>query len=198
MNYVIINGSYRKKGNTFSLVDSLIKGIKQSDSKAKLEIINLIDQKVEFCKGCTACFKVDGKDLGTCVQKDGFDKILRSMLECDRLVFATPIYEANITARLKRFCERSMPLFYSTKTFPKPRNKKVKGKKGLVVMSSGAGFPFNIIFGLTKQPAKILSFFLKSSTCSSVKKLPAGGFANKKSQEKFINKAFKLGLEFGQ
>lgn len=200
MNYVIINGSYRKKGDTFSLVDSLIKGIKESDSKAKLNIINLVDQKVEFCKGCLACFKNDGKDIDKCIQKDGVDKILRSMLDCDRLVYATPIYEMNITARLKRFCERTMPLFYknNAKGFPKPRNEKIKEKKGLVIMSSGVPYPFNLIFGVTKMPARILSYFLKSFKCGNVKRLTAGGLANSKAREKFMKKAFNLGLEFGK
>lgn len=199
MNYVIINGSYHKNGDISALIDNLTKGIKESDDKADINLVNLIDIDFEFCKACMNCNKNDGNELGICIQKDGVENILRSMLRCDRLVYATPIHELDMTARLKKFLERSMPILSKGKGFPNFRNKQDADKKGITILSSGAPYPINLIFGITKQPAKLLKYFLKAFKCKKIKTLHAGGIrASGKTREKFFNKAFNLGIEFGK
>ncbi len=200
MNYVIINGSYHKNGDISSLINNLIKGVKKSDKNANIEFIELIDKEIEFCKGCGNCNNNDGNDLGKCVQNDGVENILRSMLLCDRLVYATPIHQLDMTARLKKLNERSMPvLCKGGKGFPNFRNKQDVNKKGLTILSSGAPYPLNFIFGITKHPAKILNYFLKAFKCKKTKTLHAGGIrGSRNGREKFFNKIFKLGIEFGK
>ncbi len=70
---------------------------------AEVELFQLKDFKINFCKGCTkTCHKT-----GECHQKDDdFAKILGGMLDADGVVFATPNYMFSITAQLKALLDR--------------------------------------------------------------------------------------------
>jgi len=83
-----------------------------------------------------------------------------SPIKADILVYASPIYQFTITALFKKFNERTMPVLFRSKKspFPQPRNKIKKGKKGVVLLSTGAPFPFNVLFGMTKYAKKFFSY----------------------------------------
>ncbi|MGL5328428.1 MAG: flavodoxin family protein, partial [Peptostreptococcaceae bacterium] len=53
---VLINSSNRKK-NTYSLLSSIEKLLKEHNFQT--EIINLGDYKIDFCKGCEVCVLQD-------------------------------------------------------------------------------------------------------------------------------------------
>jgi len=81
---------------------------------------------------------------------------------------------------------------------PRPRNPMNKGKKGLVIVSTGAPFPFNVIMGFTRHAVKMLSATCKFCGCSRVLALKAGGMErDPKSKERFIREAFSLGIKLG-
>jgi multimeric flavodoxin WrbA len=196
MNITIINGTYHKDGVISSLIDSFINGVKKINDKANINIYNLIDIDTKFCKGCSSCNKNDGKTIGECSIKDGTEKILQNMLDSDLLVYACPIYEYSITAIMKRFMERSMPLLLPGKGIPKYRNKIRKNKNGIIILSSGAPTPINKLMGMTKYPLMILKWFTRAFACNKIFKIIAGGMhGSNKTKRKYLNESYNLGMK---
>ena len=101
MKIVILMGSPNPNGSTSILADSFIKGAEESGHK--VEQINVCQLNVNPCIGCVAC----GYE-GDCVQNDDNDHIRKTLLSCDMVVFATPLYYYGMSAQLKavvdRFC----------------------------------------------------------------------------------------------
>ena len=55
MKIVAINGGPRKKCNTAKLLDSFIKGVKDTDSDIEVVTYNLYDYLYTGCRSCFAC-----------------------------------------------------------------------------------------------------------------------------------------------
>lgn len=192
MKVVIINGSYHRKGMTSALIESFVKGIRHN-KKAKIRHYFLIDIDFGFCEGCYKCI-MDNSKIGKCPMDDNIGDILQQMREADLLVFASPIYEFGPTAIMKKFFERSLPLLGFSSGPPKPRNPLVKGKKGVVILSSGAPFPFNYLLRMTSYPSRVMRFFLKAAGCSKIYRIYAGGMESKETYyKKYTTKAYRLG-----
>ena len=101
MKIVVLQGSPNKNGSTNILVEEFSRGAKESGHT--VQSLDLTDLNVTPCTGCVAC----GYE-GLCVQKDDNQKIKKSVLEADMIVFATPLYYYGMSAQLKtvidRFC----------------------------------------------------------------------------------------------
>jgi multimeric flavodoxin WrbA len=195
MKAVIIQGSYRDC-NTKALVDGFSEGLKDKNPKARIELIDLRRAKVEFCTGCMKCAKTSGR-IGKCVIKDEMGKIMPKMLDCDILVWATPIYELGPTALMKRFMERNLPITAPTGGFPRGRNPIRNDKVGVILMVSGCPYPINIMLGFTRYPRKILGWLSRIWSCGKVKALYAGAMEDSKQYERWKKKAYELGYGLG-
>ena len=121
------------------------------------------------------------------------DQILEDLLQSDIVVLATPIYELGPTALMKRFIERSMPILYFGQRGPVARNKTRKGKIGLVLVSSAAPYPLNILTGITKYPVSILSQLCKGFGCQKVKNIKAAGMQFDKFRHKYLKEVYEVG-----
>lgn len=183
-----------------SLVESFQKGLKSANPQAEIRVIDLLNYPVEFCKGCSdICAKADQASIGGCVTKDGMADALKEMIDCDCLVFATPIYCMLPTALFKKFMERCLPLLYYTETGPRSRNQKRKGKKALIITSTGAPYLIDVIFGLSKASIKILSRMANVAGCSKVLSVKAGGMeSSPKLKEKFLKQAYDMGIRLAK
>ncbi len=100
MKVIAFNGSPRKKGNTQSLLETVLKGAQSKGAETRL--INLNELNIKGCQGCEAC----KKDLGNCVQKDDLSPLLREMAECDAIVLGTPVYYYQVTSQFKALVDR--------------------------------------------------------------------------------------------
>lgn len=99
MKFLAIVGSARSGGNTDLLTDAFLKGIAEyGHSSTK---IHLGETKIAPCLGCNSC-----TTSGTCVQHDGMQQLLPAFLDCDVVVFATPVYFWGISAQLKAVIDR--------------------------------------------------------------------------------------------
>ena len=101
MKVIGINGSARKNGNTSLIIgkvfDELIKEGIETD------LIQLADYEIEPCRGCFAC---EGR--GNCVyQNDSFCMIFSRIVEADGIILGSPVYSADVSAKMKAFLERS-------------------------------------------------------------------------------------------
>jgi len=124
MKILALNGSARKRGNTDILIDQILKGSKEKGHTG--EKLYLYDYEILPCRDCRDCKKGDY----VCTLNDGMKKIHRKMEKADLIIFGTPNYWNGPTAKMKLLIDRMRP-FVS--------NRKLKGKKWIVVSPSAEG-----------------------------------------------------------
>lgn len=106
MKILAIQGSPRPKtSNTEILLQQFLKGARSQG--AETETIYLKEKEIRFCVGCFTCWT---KTPGMCVFKDDMPELLEKVRDCNVLVYATPLYNYNVTSLLKAFQERLLPL----------------------------------------------------------------------------------------
>lgn len=64
--------------------------------------------KIKPCTGCGECIMNDGR----CVINDSMQPIYDKLMAADTLIIGSPTYYMDISGAIKRFIERSMPIFY--------------------------------------------------------------------------------------
>ena len=101
MKIVILMGSPNRKGSTAMLVGHFVNGA--SEAGHDCEVVDVCHMDIHPCTGCGRC----GYE-GPCVQKDDMQAVRAKLLQCDMVVFATPLYYYGMSAQLKmvvdRFC----------------------------------------------------------------------------------------------
>jgi len=102
MKVVAINGSPRKKGNTFSLISHVFAELKAEGIKT--EVIQMADKKIRGCRSCFGCF---AKRNQRCARRDDFNGILEKMLEADGILLGSPTYLAGVTPEIKAVLDRA-------------------------------------------------------------------------------------------
>ena len=106
MKVLAILGSHRpNKSNTGIILQEFLKG--SSSQGANVETICLKEKNINFCIGCNTCWM---ETPGVCIFKDDMSELLDKVIECDILIYATPLYNYNMTSLLKCFQERLHPL----------------------------------------------------------------------------------------
>ena len=103
---IFINGSPRKKWNTFKALESAMKGAQ--DAGAECELVNLYDIDFKGCKSCFACKIKNSKTNGVCALKDDLRPILERCREADVIVLGSPVYYSYPTGEIRSFMERLM------------------------------------------------------------------------------------------
>lgn len=100
MKVIGINGSARKDGNTAIIIGKIFDEL--SNDGIVTELIQLADYDIQPCRGCFAC-----KGRGNCVfPTDGFVDIFSRMVEADGIILGSPVYSADVSAKMKAFLER--------------------------------------------------------------------------------------------
>jgi len=124
MNILALIGSPRKGGNTDILVDQLLKGCQRNGHTG--EKLYLYDYEISPCIDCRFC---KTKNY-SCAILDDMRKIYLRMQMADLIIFGTPVYWYGPTGKMKLLIDRMRPFI---------ANKKLQGKKGLVVVPSEEG-----------------------------------------------------------
>jgi multimeric flavodoxin WrbA len=145
MKVIALNASPRGEGQskTRMMLDSLVQGMR--DGGAEVEVVHLRDKKVNHCIGCYTCWT---KTPGVCVHKDDMTlELLPRWIQADLAVYATPLYHYTVTASLKAFIERTLPM---VEPFILERNGRsshpLRGRLPKAVVLSVAGFPEMSVF----------------------------------------------------
>ena len=103
-NILIVNSTFRKKGNSEILAAEFERGAVDGGNIVKT--INLRDIELKYCIGCLSCQKT-----GKCVLNDDVGALLPLFAAADVLVFATPVYYYSVSGQLKTMIDRINPLF---------------------------------------------------------------------------------------
>ncbi len=99
-----VNGSPRKNGNTFILLNHVIDSIKAEYSDVECEVLETAPLKLEGCNACRACFKtLDMK----CIIKDDLNMIVEKMVEADVIILGSPTYFADVSSDMKAIIDRA-------------------------------------------------------------------------------------------
>ena len=104
MKVLLINGSPREHGNTYTALHEMVKIFEGENIET--EIVHIGEKAIRGCVACQNCRK-----NGKCIYDDEVNELASKFEECDGLVVGSPVYYASANATLVSFLTR---LFYST------------------------------------------------------------------------------------
>jgi multimeric flavodoxin WrbA len=100
MHVIAFNGSPRKKGNTSTIIHTILE--EAASTGAETTDVHLHSLNMKGCQGCLSC----KTKLGVCAQKDDLFPHLEAIKSCDAIIYGTPIYMFRITGQMKLFVDR--------------------------------------------------------------------------------------------
>ena len=104
-------GSPKVKGHCAKLLKKALEGAESKGAVTKR--YDLIKLNIKYCMGCNTCYLNNPELLvGKCSLKDDMAAILEEYVKADGYIFASPVYDANVTALMKTFLERTIALSY--------------------------------------------------------------------------------------
>ncbi|MCE9614764.1 MAG: flavodoxin family protein [Lentisphaerae bacterium] len=103
MRIVAFNGSPRKDGNTFCLINHALRALQAEGIET--EIVQVGGNLIHGCMACYQCFE---KKNFRCVQnKDIVNECIEKMRQADGIILASPTYFADVTPELKALIDRA-------------------------------------------------------------------------------------------
>ncbi len=103
----ILKASPRKKGNTYSLLEPVVKKLEEGGCRCRE--FDLYEMEILPCLACRGC----QQDWSTanCVRRDDMGPVFEAVMESDLIIFASPIYAWYCTAPLKAAMDRMVYAF---------------------------------------------------------------------------------------
>ncbi len=102
MRVVVLHGSPKRGGNSDTLAEEFVKGVKQTGDVEVIDFI-LNDMDISPCQGCESCMTSEGHK---CVIDDDMHQIYSVFADADIVVWATPMYWGYMTAQMKIALDR--------------------------------------------------------------------------------------------
>ncbi len=103
MKVVAFNGSGRKDGNTFLLLQIALKELKAEGIET--ELVQMAGAPIQ---GCASCFKcMEKKNMKCAITQDPFNGYFEKISAADGLLLGSPVYFSDITAGMKALIERA-------------------------------------------------------------------------------------------
>lgn len=124
MKILALVGSPRKRGNTDLLVEAVLRGSRAVGHVT--EKLYLYDYAISLCVDCRGCKKGNY----VCCLNDEMQQIYPLLEWADVIVFGTPLYWYGSSGKMKLLVDRLRPFV---------ENKKLKGKRAVVVVPSAEG-----------------------------------------------------------
>ena len=101
MKALAINGSPRKEGNTFAMLNTVLDVLAKGG--AETELYQAGGREVKGCLACNAC----GKNKGRCITDDWVNELYPKMKEADAIIIGSPTYFSDLTAETKALIDRT-------------------------------------------------------------------------------------------
>jgi NAD(P)H-dependent FMN reductase len=118
MQILVISGSRDRQGKTAQAINSILKGV--SKAGAKSEVVFLTELKLERCRQCNP----DGwgicRSEHRCIIEDDFDSIVNKIKSADLVVFANPVYFADLSESMRGFLDRLRRTRFMVGSVPVP------------------------------------------------------------------------------
>jgi len=102
MKVVAINGSPRKKGNTWEALNKVLDELKEKG--VKTELLQLGGKNVRGCIACYKCF--DKKDRKCHGPKDDMNEFIEAIEKADGVLIGSPTYFAAVSTEVKALIDR--------------------------------------------------------------------------------------------
>lgn len=102
MKTLVLKASPRKEGNTATLADRVVAGLKAGGEMDVTEF-SLHDLGLRPCQACDACVR---PPYAGCVMDDGYRDVYPVFREADLVVLAAPVYWWHLCAQAKTFVDR--------------------------------------------------------------------------------------------
>jgi len=106
-----INGSARRYGNTYRLLEVAMLGAQEAGAETRL--LHLYDYRINPCRGCYSDSRLECRYPKECPFYEGaddFKRIANELLEADALIIATPVYWFNASGAVKNLVDRMTAL----------------------------------------------------------------------------------------
>jgi multimeric flavodoxin WrbA len=121
---LVLEGSPREKGNTALVADWVLDGLGRG---FEVERIRVADLDINGCRECGTCWKTKGE--AGCAQEDAMIDIYDKVLDCDLLVFTSPIFCWSVSGQLKTATDRLLALMFGENM--------LKGKRLALILTAG-------------------------------------------------------------
>ena len=103
MKVVAFNGSPRKDGNTFILINYVFRELEKEGIET--ELVQLSGKEI---RGCIACYKcIENKDQRCSVKNDFANECIEKMIGSDGIILGSPTYFTDVTAEMKALIDRA-------------------------------------------------------------------------------------------
>ena len=106
MNVLVLNGSPKKKSDTFRMTERFLKGLERKEAH-EIHVINVIEKQIAPCRGCFGCWQEMG---GHCLIDDDQNVILDLYRAADLILWSFPLYCYGMPSHLKAVLDRTIPL----------------------------------------------------------------------------------------
>jgi multimeric flavodoxin WrbA len=104
MQVLVISGSRNPEGRTAKLINAVRDGIAKGGGSS--ELLFLPEMNIELCRQCNS----DGwgicRSEHRCIIEDDFPSITDKIKSADAVVFATPVYFADLSESMRAFLDR--------------------------------------------------------------------------------------------
>ena len=100
MKIFAVNGSPRKQGNTYQMINTVLKVCENAGFET--EIYQAGGREVYGCKACGGC----SKNIGRCATDDWINEVYVKMKEADAIILGSPTYCSDLTPELKAVIDR--------------------------------------------------------------------------------------------
>lgn len=103
MKVVAFNGSPRKKGNTYNIINVIFEELEKENIDT--ELVQLGGNLVRGCTGCRQC--TVNKNCRCVLEDDIINDCIAKMFEADAVILGSPVYYSNITTEMKALIDRA-------------------------------------------------------------------------------------------
>jgi len=185
MKILVLNGGPRRNGTTTTVLKELADAVGKNHEVQWVDVYGL---EMKPCMGCLRC-----RPDGVCVlPEDGAHAVGKMIDDADALVVGSPTYWGNMTGPLKILFDRSVPrIEYIGGGLPKPNH---KGKPGIIVTSSAAPLPFNLISSQSGGTVRSIKTVMKGGGYNITGVINVPNMARRTEiPEKYLKRARRLG-----
>ncbi len=103
MKVVAFNGSPRKDGNTFVLINHVFQRLQKEGIET--ELVQLSGTGIHGCIACYKCF--ENEDQQCAVKDDIANECIEKMMKAEGIILGSPVYFADVTAEMKALIDRA-------------------------------------------------------------------------------------------